>query len=125
MKDLTTVQPYLSPSGHVIITIFCGKLHAIVIVEPVSSSAVVSTHLKSVVVTSTFDVETAKVNTKSTFYCQAASKFLNLCVCVVQLQHLFLLISQDAWVNFSTNSRLSAVYILDVTVYLVNLDILS
>ena len=101
MKGLTTIQQYFLPSPLVIITICCRKLHAIVIVELVSSCSVVSAHLKSVVVAFIFDVKIAKINTKKSFRYQAASKFLN--VCVWQLQHVFSLISLDDWLNFSSN----------------------
>ena len=88
----------------------------------VSSCPVISAHLKSVVVALIIDVKITKINTKFSC-CQAALKFLNLCV--VQLQQLFSLISQDDWLNFSTNIRLFAVYILKVAVYSLNLVILS
>ena len=122
MKDLTTVQHYFLPSQLVVVTICCSKLHAIVIVQLVSSCAIISVHLKSVVVAFIFDIEIAKINTK--FCCfQAASKFLNLCL--LQLQQLFLLISQNGWLNFSTNIRFAAVYIFEVAVYSLNPVILS
>ena len=41
------------------------------------------------------------------------------------MQQLFSLISLDGWLNFSTNIRLPAVYILDVAVNLLNPVILS
>ena len=79
MIDLTTVQHYFLPRPLVIITICCRKLPAIVNVELVSSCAVVSAHLKSVVVAFIFDVKITKINTKSLFVVKTASKFLNLC----------------------------------------------
>ena len=80
MKDLTTVQYYFLPRPLVIITICCRKLHAIVIVELVSSCAVVSAHLKSVVVALIFDVKITKINTKSLFVVKLHQSF-SICVC--------------------------------------------
>ena len=75
MKDLTTVQHYFLPRVLVIITICCSKLHAIVTVQPVSSCAVVSAHLKSVVVAFIFDVKITKINTKSRFVVKLHQSF--------------------------------------------------
>ena len=124
MKNLTAVQHYFLPRPLVIITIWRRKLHAIVMVQPVSSCAVVSAHLKSVVVVFFFDVKITKINTKNLVVVQLHQSF-SICVCVVQLQQLFSLISQDGWLNFSTNIQLSTVYILDVEVYSLNSVVLS
>ena len=75
MISLTTVQHYFLPRPLVIITICCRKLHAIVIVQPVSSCAVVSAHLKSVVVAFIFDVKITKINTKSLFVVKLHQSF--------------------------------------------------
>ena len=128
MIHLTTVQYDFLPRLRVIITIYCRKLHAIVNVQPVSSCAVVSTHLKSVVVAFIFDVKITKINTKCFLLssCNKVSQSVCVCVCVVLLQQLFSLMSWDGWLNFSTNIRLlSAVYILNVTVCTLNPVILS
>ena len=63
------------------------------------------------------------MNTK--FFVVKLHQSLPICVCGAQLQKLFLLISQDGWLNFTTNIRLSAVYILEVAVYSLNPVILS
>ena len=101
MISLTTGQHCFLPRPLVIITICCSKLHAIVIVQVVSNCAVVSAHLKSVVVVFIFDVKITKINTKS--YLLSNCIKVSQSVCVVHLQQLFLLISHDGWINFSTN----------------------
>ena len=79
MIDLTTVQHYFLPREIVIITVCCSKLDAIVIVQVVSSGAVVSDHLKSVIVTFIFDVKITKINTNSLFVVKLHQSFL-ICV---------------------------------------------
>ena len=118
MKDLTTAQNYFLRRVPVIITIWCGKLHAIVIVQLISSCPIISVHSKSVVVAFIFDVKITKINTKCFLLSRCIKVFQS--VCVVLLQQLLSLISQNGWLNFSTNIRLSAVYILEVAVYSLN-----